>query len=134
MVTASNNVFGCAANFLRGRKCPFCGSFKVHKTARSYLHCTLCRKTKSLAKLRREIEIIKGFYCQQPAYRLAKELRVDLKVITRIYQKLREAIYHLAELEGGKFKGEIELDEAYVESARVSEKEVLLEKALFLAF
>lgn len=113
MVTASSNVFGCAANFLRGRKCPFCGSFKVHKTARSYLHCTLCGKTKSLSKLRREIEIIKGFYRQQPAYCLAKDLGVDLKVITRVYQKLREAIYHLAELEGGKLKGEIELDEAY---------------------
>jgi transposase len=34
-------------------------------------------------------------------------------MITRVYQKLREAIYHLAELEGGKLKGEIELDEAY---------------------
>ena len=34
-------------------------------------------------------------------------------MVTRVYQKLREAIYHLAELEGGKLKGEIELDEAY---------------------
>jgi len=113
MVTASNSIFGCAANFLRGRKCPFCGSFKVFKTSRGYLHCKLCGKTKSLSKLRREIEIIKGFYRQQPGYRLAKDLNVDLKVVTRVYQKLREAIFHLAELEGGKLKGEIELDEAY---------------------
>ncbi|MCA9464659.1 MAG: transposase [Nitrospira sp.] len=34
-------------------------------------------------------------------------------MITRVYQRLREAMYHLAELKGGKLKGEIELDEAY---------------------
>jgi hypothetical protein len=60
MVIASNSVFGCAANFLRGRKCIFCGSFKVYKTSRHYVHYSQCGKTKSLTKLRHEIEIIKG--------------------------------------------------------------------------
>ncbi|MDE2234511.1 MAG: IS1595 family transposase [Gammaproteobacteria bacterium] len=32
---------------------------------------------------------------------------------TRVYQRLREALFHVTELEGGKLKGEIELDEAY---------------------
>lgn len=113
MVTGQNTVFSCAANFLRGRKCVFCGSFKVNKTARQYVKCRLCSKSKSLAKLRREIAIIKGFYQQQPAYRLASDLAVDVKVITRVYQRLRELVYHTCELEGGKLKGEIELDEAY---------------------
>src|SRR3989338_6569956 len=86
------NVFNCAANFLRGRKCIFCGSFKVCKTRRGYVKCQRgkCGKQKSLGRLRREIGII-----------------------TRIYQRLREAIYHVAELEAGKLKGEIEIDEAY---------------------
>jgi len=75
--------------------------------------CRHCGKSKSLTKLNREIEIIKGFYQQQPAYRLAHDLSVDIKVITRVYQRLREMLYHLSELEGGKLKGEIELDEAY---------------------
>ena len=57
--------------------------------------------------------ILQGFYQLQPAYRLAQDLGVDVKVVTRVYQRLREALYHLAELEGGKLKGEIELDEAY---------------------
>ena len=30
-----------------------------------------------------------------------------------MYQRLREAIYHVCELEAGKLKGEIEIDEAY---------------------
>ena len=38
---------------------------------------------------------------------------MDVKVITRVYQQLREALFHLTELEAGKLKGEIELDEAY---------------------
>jgi transposase len=113
MITVSNSVFSCAANILRGRKCVFCGSFKVYKTARRYVKCKLCSKTKSLTKLRREIEIIKGFYRQQPAYRLAMDLGVDTKTVTLVYQQLREAIYYLSELESGKLKGEIELDEAY---------------------
>ncbi|MGD9851154.1 MAG: transposase [Nitrospirales bacterium] len=39
-------------------------------------------------------------------------------MVTRVYQRLREALYHLAELEGGKLKGEIELDEAYCGGGR----------------
>ena len=115
MVTGQNNVFNCAANFLRGRKCVFCGSFKVCKTARGYVKCgrATCRKQKSLKQLRKEIAIITGFYQQQPAYRVATDLGADYQAVSRVYQRLREAIYHAAELEAGKLKGEIEIDEAY---------------------
>lgn len=113
MVTARSSHFSCAANFLRGKKCVFCGSFKVHKTARRYIKCQRCQRQKSLAKLRREIEIIRGFYQLVPAYRLATDLGVDVKVVTRIYQHLRESLYHTTELEAGRLRGEIELDEAY---------------------
>ena len=122
MITASNSVFSCAANFLRGRKCVFCGSYKVNKTCRGYVNCKLCRKTKSLSKLKREIQIIRGFYQQQPAYRLAFDLKLDVKTITLVYQRLREAIYYLAELEAGKLKGEIELDEAYFGGKRKGQR------------
>jgi transposase len=107
------NVFNCAANFLRGRKCVFCGGFKVCKTRRGYVKCSQCKRQKSLRQLRREIAIITGFYQQQPAYRVASDLGVDYQTVTRVYQRLREAIYHVAELEAGKLKGEIEIDEAY---------------------
>ena len=109
------NVFNCAANFLRGRKCIFCGSFTVSKTKRGYVRCRKksCGKQKSLTQLRREIAILTGFYQQQPAYRVATDLGVDYQSVTRVYQRLREAIYHVAELEAGKLKGEIEIDEAY---------------------
>jgi len=113
MVTSKKNVFSCAANFLRGRKCVFCGSFKVNRTARGYAKCRKCRRQKSLQKIRTEIAIITGFYQQCPAYRLAKDRGVDYQTVTRVYQSLRETLYHIAELEGRKLSGEIEMDEAY---------------------
>ena len=115
MAYGSNSVFKCGANYLRGRKCVFWGSFRINKTRRGYVKCRGCGKQKSLGKLRREIAIIQGFYQQVPAYRLAQDMGVDAKVITRVYQKLREAIFHVAELEAmeSKLSGEIELDEAY---------------------
>ena len=68
--------------------------------------------------LRRELKIITGFYQQQPAYRLARDLGINYKTVTRVYQRLREAIYHVSELEAGKLKGEIELDEVYFGGCR----------------
>jgi transposase len=103
----------CTANFLRGRKCLFCGSFKTNKTARGYVKCRRCYKQKSLSQLRREIEILKGFYHQIPAYRLASDLGLDVKTVTRVYQQLRQTLYHQAERDGGRLRGQIELDESY---------------------
>ncbi len=113
MVTGKRNIFSCATNFLQGRKCIFCGSFKVNKTSRGYVKCRGCGRQKSLKRLRSEIAILMGFYQQQPAYRLALDLAVDVKVVSRIYQRLRQALYHVSELEGAKLSGEIELDESY---------------------
>jgi len=99
MNKARKNVFGCAANFLRGKKCVWCGSFKVNKTARGYVKCRVCTKQKSLKKIRMEIAIVTGFYQQQPAYRIATDLGVDYQTITQVYQKLRLSVYRIAELE-----------------------------------
>ncbi len=122
MVIGKKNVFNCAANFLRGRKCIFCGSFKVSKTQHGYVRCRnkSCGKQKSLKRLRKEIGIVIGFYQQQPAYRLGTDLGIDYQSVTRVYQRLREAIYQVAELEAGKLKGEIEIDDAYFGGRRKS--------------
>src|SRR3989338_8262161 len=124
MVTTRNNVFNCAANFLRGRKCIFCGSFKVYRARRGYVRCRnkACGKQKSLKQLRKEITVLTGFYQQQPAYRVAADLDLNYQAITRVYQRMREAIYYVAELEAGKLKGEIEIDEAYFGGRRKGER------------
>ena len=87
MVTGRHTVFSCAANFLRGRKCIFCGSFQVLHTRRGYVKCGRCGKSKSLRRLRREIRILQGFYQLQPAYRLSQDLGLDVKVVTRVYHR-----------------------------------------------
>ena len=99
MVIGAHTVFSCATNFLNGRKCVFCGSFKTVKTVRSYVKCMLCGKQKSLSKLRREIAILQGFY-----------------------QRLRMVLFHTAELEGAKLSGEIEMDESYFGGARKGQR------------
>jgi transposase len=66
-----------------------------------------------MRRLRRELAILKGFYQTQPAYKLAHDLCLDYQTVTRVYQNLREAVYHVAELEGRKLSGEIEMDESY---------------------
>ncbi|MEK7703152.1 MAG: IS1595 family transposase [Nitrospirota bacterium] len=73
----------------------------------------MCGKQKSLKRIRTEVAIVQGFYQQQPAYRLSHDLGLGYQTITRVYQRLRCAIYHIAELEGGKLGGEIEIDESY---------------------
>ncbi len=122
MVTGRHTVFSCAANFLRSRKCIFCGSFQVGHTRRGYVKCGRCGKSKSLRRLRREIRRLQGFYPWQPAYCLAQDLGVDVKVVTRLYQRLREALSHVTELEAGQLKGEIELDEAYFGGKRKGQR------------
>src|SRR5215213_1181483 len=132
MVTVKSSHFSCAANFSRGRKCIYCGSFKVYRTARRYVKCSRCQRQKSLSQLRRELEIIKGFYQQVPAYRLATDLKLDQKTVSRVYQHLRECLYHTAELEAGRLRGEIELDEAYFGGHRKGKRgRGAAERALF---
>lgn len=97
MVTGGTKVFGCAANFLRGRKCVFCGSFQVNRTRRGYVKCHRCKAQTSI-KRRREISILQEFYQQVPAYRLASDLGVNAKVVSWVYQWLRTLIFHTAEL------------------------------------
>jgi transposase len=52
------------------------------------------------------------------------DLAVDAKVISWVYQKLRAAIFHVAELEAmeSKLSGEIELDEAYFGGRRKGQR------------
>ena len=47
---------------------------------------------------------------------------LHVKVVTRIYHRMREALYHVTELEAGKLKGEVELDEAYFGGRRKGQR------------
>jgi hypothetical protein len=55
----------------------------VLRTAHGYVKCRGCGRSKRLARLRREIAILQGFYQLVPAYRLAQDIGVDVKVVSR---------------------------------------------------
>jgi transposase len=50
------------------------------------------------------------------------DLGLDAKTITWVYQRLRTALFHTAELEGAKLSGEIEIDEPYFGIARKEQR------------
>lgn len=108
--------------FSLGRKCVFCGSYKVCKTRRGYVKCNKCKRQKGLKLLRRELQILIGFHQQIPALRLSRDLVVNVKTVERVYRKMREIIYHICELEGSKLSGEIEMDEAYFGGRRKGQR------------
>src|SRR3990167_2960748 len=97
----------CLTSFYLGRKCIFCHHRKVWKTKRGYIKCRFCKRQKGLRILRRELMVIVGFYQQQPATQCALDLRVNYQAVTRIYQRIRNLLLHLCELEGAKMQEEI---------------------------
>ena len=109
-------------SFLLGRKCVFCGSYRLWRTKRGYLKCRKCRRQKRHSMLKRELNIIVGFHQQIPASRLAVDLEVNYRTVERVYRKLREIIYHISELEGAKLSGEIEIDDAYFGGRRKGQR------------
>lgn len=100
-------------SFLLGRKCVFCGSYRLWRTRRGYLKCRKCKRQKRWSMLKRELSILVGFHQQAPASRLASDLGLNYKTVERVYRKLREILYHVCELEGARLSGEIEIDDAY---------------------
>jgi len=108
--------------FLTGRKCVFCGSYKVWKTKRGYIKCGKCKKQKGRQILKNELSILIGFHQQIPALRLSRDLAVNVKTVERVYRRMREIIYHICELEGARMSGEIEIDEAYFGGKRKGQR------------
>lgn len=122
MVMLSKRENTCLTSFLLGRKCVFCGHRKLWKTRRGYLKCRYCGRQKGFKKLKRELYILAGFHQQLSALQLSKDLNISYHAVTRVYQKMREVLYHICELEGAKLSGEIELDESYFGGRRKGHK------------
>ena len=73
-----------------------------------------CGRTKSLTRLKREIEILKGFYRLVPDLPAGLDLRVDVKVVSQIVPAAAQVLFHLHRTQKPDgSRGEIELDEAY---------------------
>ena len=68
------------------------------------------------------LPLLKDSISNNLLHRLAADLNLDVKVVTRIYQRLREVLFHTTELEGAKLSGEIELDESYFGGKRKGQR------------
>lgn len=112
----------CLTSFLLGRKCVFCRHRKIWKTKRRYVKCRFCKRQKGLKMLRRELNVIVGFYQQLPASQCAFDLGLGYQAVTRIYNRIRNLLTHLCELEGAKMSGEIEMDESYFGGRRKGQR------------
>ena len=112
----------CLTSFLLGRKCVFCGHRKLWRTMRGYLKCRFCGKQKGRKKLKRELLILSGFHQQLPALAVSNDLSVSYHAVTRVYQKMRELLYHVCEIEGAKLSGQIEVDESYFGGRRKGQR------------
>lgn len=77
----------CLTTFKQGRKCIFCGSYKVCKTKRGYVKCNKCGKQKGRQILKHELDTLVGFHQQIPALRLSKDLGVNYNTVKRVYNK-----------------------------------------------
>ncbi len=61
-----------------GRKCPFCDSTKLYKTADGRLKCSSCCKYFSLAKLRKDLTLLYYFYLETSARKTAQEMGIKV--------------------------------------------------------
>jgi transposase len=83
--------------------------------------CSAVSKKASLSCAAR-LPSCKAFISNNQRTRLASDLGLDAKTITRVYQRLRMVLFHTAELEGAKLSGEIEMDESYFGGARKGQR------------
>ena len=68
------------------------------------------------------LPLLKDSISNNLLHRLAADLNLDVKVVTRIDQRLREVLFHTTELEGARLSGEIELDESYFGGKRKGQR------------
>ena len=136
MVARETSHFSCG-QLLRGRKCVFWRSVHgaAHRARLRDVSPGILWPDEDLTRLKREIDS-RGFYQLVPAYRLAQDLGVDVKVVSRVYQRLRGgAVSSATELEAGRLKGEIELDEGLLVGRRKGKRgRGAAGKVLFSAF
>ena len=104
--------------FLEGRKCIFCGCWKLYRLADGRVKCRKCRRVYSLKKLRRDIKILYYFALEISANRTAKELGLSYETVSSRYMFFREKIAEYEEKNFRKLSGELEIDETYIGGKR----------------
>ena len=106
------------AMYVHGRKCWFCCSYGLSRLADGRVWCGSCRTKYSLAKLRRDLEILYYFYLEVSARKCSRELGPDYGTVSRRHRSYREAIAQYSWEKFEKFNGSVEIDETYLGGKR----------------
>ena len=106
-------IKGFARKYFEGKKCLFCGNYKIYRLKDKRLKCKNCKKYYSIKKLKRDLELLYYFYLEISARRAAKELQLNYKSVHKRFMDFRKLIYNYQNNESKKLNGELELDESY---------------------
>jgi transposase len=111
----------------RHARCPSCGSRGGHALSDGRRQCRRCRRKYTPARARGRLrtnlpaatvaEVARLFWLLVPAAAAARDLGLDRKTTTRLYDRLRRAIAARADREAArgraKIHGSVEVDESY---------------------
>jgi len=100
-------------NILLGRKCFYCSKYGLYRLKDRRLKCRNCKAYYSLAKLKKDLQILYFFYLELSARKAARELGTSYKSVHDRYMLFRLGIAGHLDKEFTKLKGKLELDEAY---------------------
>ena len=99
--------------FLEGRKCVFCGSWKLHKLGDGRVKCGVCGRYYSVRKLRCDVDVLYYFYLGLSARQTAEELDLSYNTVHKRFMFFRKKIRDYCDVNFHKLGGELELDESY---------------------
>jgi transposase len=100
-------------NILRGNKCFHCGNYGLYKLKDGRLKCRHCKAKYSLAKLKKNLQILYFFYLELSARKASSELGIRYNTVHAQYMTYRRRIAKYLDTQFVKLAGELELDETY---------------------
>lgn len=113
---------GLSDMYSLGRKCIFCNKYGLYKLADKRVKCEHCKRYYSLAKLRRDIQLLYYFYLEVSARKAAREMQLDYGTAHRKFMQFRRYIAQYCNAQRRKLYGELELDEFYFGGKRKGQR------------
>jgi len=99
--------------YLEGRKCIFCGKYRLYRLANKRVKCGFCGQFYSLSKLKRDLDVLYYFSLELSANKTANVLDLSYKTVRSRYMLFRNKIAEYLEENFRKLSGELEIDESY---------------------
>jgi len=91
----------------------FCDSTKIYKMTDGRIKCGQCKAKFSLAKLRKDLDLLYYFYLETSARKTAQEMSMSYKPVYFKFMQFRKAISDYLEAQFAELNGELEIDESY---------------------